>query len=57
MRREKQSQPAAVPELEKTELTPQEEQVFTQMIEEMLPTSTEETQRFLDGHRQEAQGQ
>ena len=57
MRREKQSRPTAVPELEKTELTPQEEQVFTQMIEEMLPGSAEETQRFLESHRQEAQGE
>ena len=46
-----------IPNLEKAELTAQEEQVFTQMIEEMLPGSTEETQRFLEGHRQEAQGQ
>lgn len=45
------------PELEKVELTDQEEQVFNQMIEEMLPGSAEETQHFLDGHRQEAQGQ
>ena len=57
MERGKKSSRANVPELEKTTLTPQEEQVFTQMIEEMLPGTAEETQHFLDGHRQEAQGQ
>jgi len=46
-----------IPDLEKTELTPQEEQVFSEMIEEILPGSAEQTQQFLDGHRQEAQGQ
>ena len=46
-----------IPDLEKTELTPQEEQVFSEMIEEILPGSSEQTQQFLDGHRQEAQGQ
>lgn len=57
MERRNKSSHTNVPELEKTTLTPQEEQVFTQMIEEMLPGTAEETQRFLDGHRQEAQGQ
>ena len=57
MRHVNQSSQRNVPELEKVELTHQEEQIFTQMIEEMLPGSAEETQRFLEGHRQEAQGQ
>ena len=46
-----------IPDLEKAELTPQEEQIFSEMIAEMLPSSAEQTQQFLDGHRQEAQGQ
>lgn len=57
MKRKNQSSRTAFPELEKTELTSQEEQVFNQMIQELLPDSAEQTQRFLEGHRQEAQGE
>ena len=57
MKRNKRSAHIAFPELERTELSEQEEQIFNQMIQEVLPGSAEETQRFLDGHRQESQGQ
>jgi hypothetical protein len=57
MKRNNQLARTAFPELERTELSEQEEQIFNQMIQEVLPDSAEETQRFLDGHRQEAQGQ
>ena len=57
MRRRNQSQPVEVPELERVELTPEEEQSFSQIVEGMLPGTEEETKRFLESHRHEAQGQ
>ena len=57
MKPRNQSSQNTFPEMERTELSVQEEQVFNQMIQEVLPDSAEEIQHFLNGHRQEAQGQ
>jgi len=52
-----QSQPVEVPELERVELTPEERQAFSEIVAEMLPGTAEETERRLEAHRHEAQGQ
>lgn len=45
------------PTMEQVELTEEEQRVFNEIMEEMLPASEQETQEFLEGHRQESQGE
>lgn len=45
------------PEMEQVELTAEEEKLYNQIIDDLLPSSRKETQAYLDGHRAESQGQ
>ena len=48
---------AVGPEMEQVKLTAEEEKLFNQIMDDLLPSSRQETQTYLDGHRAESQGQ
>ena len=45
------------PAMEVTTLTPEEEQLFAEVTERLAPSTPEQTEEFLRGHRAEAQGE
>jgi len=47
----------SAPEMEKTMLTPREEELFLSMVEDLMSKTKEETDEFLEGHRTEEQGE
>ena len=53
----KQLKPDKNPEPQNTTLTPDQEKVALDLIEEALPSTGDEVQAFLDGNRTEAQGE